>query len=201
MDPVRPLVIAFVASVSVALAGCGGQDEPSRQAQEPTQPTSPCTAPQPAPGSSTPAGPLEAPREVPREGAGPADPASVTVIEGWAKALVQGRIERAAAFFAVPSKVQNGTPVLTVSSQRAAQAFNEALPCGATITETQRAGEYTLVTYELTERPGGDCMGAAGALAFGAIKVSDGKIVEWYRLPGTGGETRPPARPRDTREI
>jgi len=124
----------------------------------------------------------------------------VKVIEGWAKALVQGRIERAAEFFAVPSKVQNGTPVLTVSSQRAAQAFNEALPCGATITKTQRARDFTLVTYELTERPGGDCMGAAGALAFGAIKVRDGKIVEWYRLPGTGGETEPPSLPGDSRE-
>lgn len=201
MVPVRLIVTAFFAAASVALGGCGAQEEPSREARGATPSTTPRTAPKAAPRSAAPAGPLEAPRQVPREGEGPADAASVTVIEGWAKALVEGRIERAATFFAVPSKVQNGTPVLTVSSQRAAQAFNEALPCGATITKTQGAGEYTLVTYELTERPGGDCMGAAGALAFGAIKVKDGKIVEWYRLPGTGGETKPPARPRDTREI
>jgi len=197
MVRVRPLLIPTIVAGILVLTGCGGQDQPTRAQGSTASPPAPSSGPGRAP---RPASPLEAPQAVPRKGAGPADPASVAVIKGWAKALVQGRIARAATFFAVPSKVQNGTPVLTVSSPRAARAFNEALPCGATVTKTQAAGDFTIVTYALTERPGGDCMGAAGALAYGAIKVRDGKIVEWYRLPGTGGETTPPSLPSNSRE-
>jgi hypothetical protein len=196
MGVMRRLLIAQIAAVAAATAaGCGGSAGPDQGARQ----TTPAPA-RSAPGAPRPAGPLEVPSRVPRTGEGAADPASVTVIKGWANALLEGRIEKAAGFFALPSKVQNGTPVLTLSKPRETQAFNDALPCGATVTRTQRAGDFTLVTYKLTERPGGDCMGAAGALAFGAIRVRDGKIVEWYRLPGTGGESKPPSLPSNSRE-
>ena len=45
-----------------------------------------------------------------------------------------------------------------------------------------RAGRYTLVRFRLTERAGGDCHGAAGHTTGGAIRVSRGRIREWYRL-------------------
>ena len=44
-------------------------------------------------------------------------------------------------------------------------------------------GGFTVLRFRLTERVGGDCMGAAGHAARGAIRVRANKIVEWYRLP------------------
>lgn len=33
-------------------------------------------------------------------------------------------------------------------------AFNEALPCGAELIDTESEGRLTIATFELTERPG-----------------------------------------------
>jgi hypothetical protein len=105
------------------------------------------------------------------------------VIAAWSKALRGGHLARAARYFAVPSKVQNGTPVFTLHSRREALVFNATLPCGAIPVATRGARGFTVIRFRLTERVGGDCMGAAGHFARGAIRVSGGKIVEWYRLP------------------
>jgi hypothetical protein len=122
----------------------------------------------------------------------PCDPAA-----GAARldALDQNDIERAAAYFALPSKFQNGTPVLTLDSEQERIAVNVALPCGARATEMRGAGPFTIVSFRLIDRPGGECGQAVGGRARGAIRVARGRIVEWYRLPDVpGGEqTAPPA--------
>ena len=118
------------------------------------------------------------------------------MIRRWLAALNRGDIERAARFFALPSKFQNvGTPVLTVDSERERIAVNLSLTCGARAIEMGGAGPYTIVTFRLVERPGGDCANGAGATARGAIRVARGRITEWYRLPDEpgGAPSAPPA--------
>lgn len=118
-----------------------------------------------------------------RSDGGTADPVSRRVIRKWLGALSGGQIQRAARFFAVPSKVQNGTRVLTLRSPAARIVFNDAFPCGARATRLQHArGGFTIVDFVLTERVGGDCGGGAGGRARSAIRVVAGHIVEWYRL-------------------
>jgi hypothetical protein len=46
-------------------------------------------------------------------------------------------------------------------------------------------GGYTIATFRLTERPGGGCASGVGHSAQTAIRVRDGHIVAWYRLPET----------------
>jgi hypothetical protein len=104
------------------------------------------------------------------------------VIRAWTLALRRGDIVKAAAYFAIPSRVQNATPMLTLVSVNDARAFNVSLPCGARPVRARGAGPFTIVTFRLTERVDGDCMGAAGRLARCAIRVVHGRIVEWYRL-------------------
>src|SRR5437762_544113 len=83
--------------------------------------------------------------------------------------------------WAVPSKVQNGTPVLTLSSRAFVLTFNSSLPCGSVVTAAGGASDgFTIATFRLTQRKGADCDAAAGATARTAIRVRDGKIVEWY---------------------
>ena len=60
--------------------------------------------------------------------------------------------------------------------------MNLSLSCGARAIETGGAGRYTIVTFRLIERPGGECGTGAGQTARGAILVSRGRIREWYRL-------------------
>lgn len=167
-------VIAVVLGAAL-LAGCGS-DTTKPQPSSASRPRTTPPAPQTPPAERIPA-------RVPRRGTGPADPVSTKVIRAWLDALRAGHLDRAARYFAIPSKVQNGTPVLTLHSRRETLVFNATLPCGALADRTQSAGTFTILRFRLTERVGGDCMGAAGHAARGAIRVSHGKIVEWYRLP------------------
>jgi limonene-1,2-epoxide hydrolase len=165
--------ITAVVVAAVLLAGCGGKDEPTSSATTTTRTTPPAQTP-----------PQERiPARVPRRGIGPADPASVRVIRAWLAALREGHVDAAARYFAIPSRVQNGTPVFTLRTRAEALVFNQTLPCGATADAVRSAGSFTIIRFRLTERIGGDCMGAAGHAARGAIRVRGRKIVEWYRLP------------------
>lgn len=112
------------------------------------------------------------------------------VISGWADALRSGDVARAVSFFAVPSTVQNGGPLLRLGSPRAVRAFNLALPCGARVLRTQRLHGYVLAEFVLTERKGaggGQCGSGVGGKASTAFLVRGGKIVQWRRIPGLPG--------------
>jgi hypothetical protein len=189
----RLSVLAVWGALAAAGAvGCGGSDPPTANSTDTTPGTPPVTTETTTPAAS----PLDLPRTVPDRATGPADRASTRVIRRWLAAL-NGDVTRAAHFFALPSKFQNtGTPVLTVDSERERIAVNLSLTCGARAIETGGAGRYTIVTFRLIDRPGGDCGTGTGGTARGAILVARGRIREWYRLPDEpGGTPAPPAAP------
>ena len=179
----RPLLP--IALCALALASCGGSNgKPGRATTQP-----------PLDNVST------LPERVPLKATAAADPARVAVVRAWAKALRAGDIARASALWALPSKVQNGTPVLTLSRRADVRAFNGTLPCGSVVTSAGSAGGgFTIATFRLTGREGGDCDGA-GASARCAILVRGGRIVEWYRLPDDPDAPRPAPDAPDVESI
>jgi hypothetical protein len=185
-----PSLAALLALGAGVVAGCGGGDPAVITIQGQVGGGPPPGATPPVPRA------FQVPPGVPRASDGqPTDAVSRRVIRKWLSALRQGDIARAARFFAVPSKVQNGTPVLTLRSPRARAAFNENFPCGARATKLEHAGRgFTVVEFVLTQRVGADCGSGTGNTARSAIRVARGHIVEWYRLddltvpvPGPGG--------------
>ncbi len=152
--------------LATALAGCGGTSSIDGRSDQNKQP-----ATKPSVAKRAPAGPAR-------------------VITGWADALRGGDVERAVSFFAVPSTVQNGGPLLRLGSPGAVRAFNLALPCGAKVLRTQNLHGYLLAEFVLTERKGtggGQCGSGVGGKASTAFLVRDGKIVQWRRIPGLPG--------------
>lgn len=190
----RRLLALSAVLCAAGLAACGddGGETGTSGAVDPSGTPAPRTTPQtPGPGTapSPPAGdPLALPPGVPttpvRDRTSDEDR---RVIQGWLRALSAGDIAGAASFFAQPSRVQNGTPVITLRSAADRAAFNFALPCGAQGVRLGSRDGYTVVEFRLTDRPGGDCGAATGQGARGAIRVDDGKITEWYRLPDDPG--------------
>jgi hypothetical protein len=188
----RAIAAVLAVAVAAAAAGCGSS---SRSRASGSQDSTTAAPPAQEHAPIQPQSDLAIPRRVPRVGTGPSDPKARRVIRAWLDALNHDDIERAASYFALPSKFQNGTPVLTVDTEQERIAVNVALPCGAKATGMRGAGPFTIVSFRLVDRPGGECGQAVGGGARGAIRVAGGKIVEWYRLPDVpGGEqTAPPA--------
>jgi hypothetical protein len=180
---------ALLAALTVAAAvGCGGASKSS--------PSPPPQTVADDPGPTPPVSDLALPPGVPDESTGPATNASRRVINNWLKALRHGDVKRAAHYFALPSKFQNATPVLTVNSEQERIAVNVSLSCGAVATDMGGAGVYTIVKFRLTKRPGGNCGTGVGGTVRGAIRVERSKIKEWYRLPDEpGGEQQAPPAP------
>jgi hypothetical protein len=179
---------ALVALSVVAAVGCGSSKHSSPSPAPQTVATPPAQTP--------PTSDLALPPGVPDEPTGPAADASRRVINNWLKALRHGDVKRAAHYFALPSKFQNVTPVLTVNSERERIAVNTSLSCGAVATEMGGAGVYTIVKFRLTKRPGGKCGTGVGGTVRGAIRVERHKIKEWYRLPDQpGGQQEAPPAP------
>lgn len=179
----------------VALAGCGDKDAPGRAAEPPTDqraaPGSPgdqATPPgRPAPESAEPDPQdllsLLVPEGVPTEADGePADRDDLAVVKRWLAALTRGDIPAAADTFADGAMVQNLQPPVRLRDRAARIAFNEQFPCGAEIVDASSVKGYLVVTYRLTDRADSPCDGPGGRAA-GTIKVEDGKMTEWYRLP------------------
>ncbi|MGI8874512.1 MAG: hypothetical protein ACR2KP_09315 [Egibacteraceae bacterium] len=117
------------------------------------------------------------------------------VIRTWAERLRAGDVEGAATLWAVPSRAANGSPPLELSTREAVKAFNEAFPCGSVVTD-MRPGQdgFTFTDFRLTTREGADCQGAEGGEASAAIRVRDGRITDWLRLPDDGTPTPPGGR-------
>ncbi len=128
---------------------------------------------------------------------GGADQKSVRVIEGWAGALADGNVEKAASYFAIPSTVANGAEPVRIRDRGDAETFNESLPCGAELVEAQGHAGFILATFELKERPGpGRCGTGTGEKAGTAFRIEGGEIAEWRRIPvpgedGEGGGAEP----------
>lgn len=172
---------AAAAAAALVLAGCGGGAGGSASAPATaTLRTQPAPAPPPV---RTAPDPLALPPGIPRAGTGTADAAAQRVIRGWLARLRHGDVDGAAGLVADGARVQNGTPVLTLGSRRARRAWVGSFPCGARAVSFSARRGYTIVGFVLTERAGGDCMGAAGHTARGAIAVRGGRITGWYRLP------------------
>jgi hypothetical protein len=181
----RTAVALLVAVAAAGTLGCGshaGSGGTTAAADDPA----------PVPARSD----LALPPEVPDRATGPARAEARRVIKAWLRALRKGDVTRAARYFALPSKFQNSTAVLTIDSDLERVAINGSLPCGAIATAMGSAGVYTIVTFRLTKRPGGDCGKGVGGTARSAIRVERGKITEWYRLPSEpGGEQQAPVPP------
>lgn len=124
-----------------------------------------------------------------------ADPAAVKVIRRWSDALRRSDVALASSLWAAPSKVQNGTPLLTLRSRAAVRLFNDSLSCGSRLVSAVRAAHgFTLAVFKLTQRPGADCGSGTGNRARAAIRVRGGRIAEWYRLSDDPADPAP-ARP------
>jgi hypothetical protein len=126
---------------------------------------------------------------------GGADPEEARVIDEWSTALREGDVEAAADLWQIPSFAQNGPPGLQLTSREDVIAFNESLPCGAELLEAETTGEYTIATFELTERPGpGECGEGVGNTAKTAFGISDdGEIERWIRV--VDSDDQPPLAP------
>lgn len=158
---VRSFPLALLALTAIALAACGASDRDQATTTAPNQ--------DPAEASD-------------------ANPADVEVIDAWAKALREGDVRAAAAYFAIPSVAQNG-PTIRIGSRTDARLFNFSLPCGAVLVEAESRGRFTTATFRLTERPGaGTCGQGTGGEAQTAFVIEDGKITEWRRV---APDTRP----------
>src|SRR4051812_40761951 len=190
-----------MALVLVTLAGCGGGGDrgaaraPATATREQPPPTA--TGGATTPPSTTPApanDPFALPAGVPTRATAPADEADLRVVRAWARDLTRGRIERAARRFAFGAKVQNTTPVLTLRTKVERRIFTESFPCGSTVEGARGAKGYALVTFRLSDRAGSKCSGS-GALAAAAIKVRDGRMIAWYRLPDPGAPAADPGTP------
>jgi hypothetical protein len=112
------------------------------------------------------------------------DPAAARVVRDWADTLRRGDVSGAAGYFAVPSVVANGSAPVRLSSRLAIRRFNASLPCGARLIDTQPAPQgFLIATFLLTERPGaGECGSGTGHSARTAVRVRDGRIVDWLRV-------------------
>jgi hypothetical protein len=186
----RALALTAVLAAT-GVGGCGG----GRASTDAVNSTDTTPANGVAGGTQSVPPDLALPRDVPQRATGPAKRESVRVIRRWLRALDRGDVDRAARYFALPSKFQNtGTPVLHIDSEEERIAVNLSLSCGARAERTGGAGPYTIVLFRLVERsgPGGGCGSGVGATARGAILVSGGLIREWYRLPD---EPTPPPAP------
>ena len=121
-----------------------------------------------------------------------ADPGAVQVIRQWSDALRRNDVALASSLWATPSKVQNGTPLITLRSAAAVRLFNDSLSCGSRLVSALRAPHgFTVAVFKLTKRPGGDCGSGTGHTARTAIRVRNGKIADWYRLPDSPGDAVP----------
>jgi hypothetical protein len=170
--PRQPWLAGALIAVLLGAASCGsGNGDGDRTAATPS-PTATPAAPEPGAGSESQSKPAEP------------DPADVEVVRAWADTLRHGRVRDAARYFALPSRVSNGTPPLKLETRAEAEFFNRTLPCGARLIDTEPASRgFFIATFRLTERPGpGECGTGTGETARTAFRVRDEHITDWLRV-------------------
>lgn len=166
---------AAVTALALGAVACGGGDGGDRRAD-----ATPSATAEPETSAE--------PESTPDAGAGtrssPPDPADVRIVRAWADTLRAGRVHAAARYFAVPSLVSNGTPPIKLETRAEAEFFNQTLPCGAKLIDTEAAPHgFFIATFRLTERPGpGECGSGAGETARTAFRVRRGHITDWLRV-------------------
>lgn len=176
---VAALLLVLAAAVGLTTGGSGDDDTGGESARVRTDPI---------PQRPLPQGPSARPTRPPA--------GAQRVIERWLAAVRRSDFERAASYFAVPARVQNGGPPRTLDNPALVIAWNATLPCGARLTRaTGAAGGFTVAEFVLTDRRGSSCGSGTGAPAASAIKVEDGRITEWYRLPDGAPPPGEPVRP------
>jgi hypothetical protein len=175
--------------VLAILAGCGDDKQPARPVP---------AAPAPARHRPTDAqvrDALRLPARVPLRPSGPARGEDVAVVRSWLVELSRGQVKRAAQRFALPARFQNFGAVAVIRTPLQALAITASLPCGARMTAAGGANGFVVYEARLIERPGGDCGAGVGGIVRGAVRVRDGRMTEWYRLPD---RSRPRAGQRVT---
>ncbi len=183
---------------------CGGNDANQTQGanprpQEDERRSSPALPPGgPAQPGARPRSPLDLPAGVPDRGTGSPPAGTERVVRAWTAAVRKADFPAAARLFARRARVQNGTPVLVLQDRAAATRWNALLPCGAQVTRTQGAADgFAIVRFRLVDRRGADCGAGTGGEARIAVRVRDGRITDWFRLP-EGGRSAPPAESVET---
>jgi len=175
--PTRPLAALTAAALALGLAACGGGDG----GEGATSATDRATRTSPRGGDIEPSGVAVG---------------DLAVVRAWASTLQRGDVAGAARFFALPSAVSNGTRPIALRTRAQARAFNRSLPCGADVISARAARDgFFVVTFRLTERPGGDCGDGIGNTARAAFHVSDGLIDHWLRVEDLEGAPAAPGTP------
>jgi hypothetical protein len=194
--PRRLFVTVLLCALALGACGGGADGERDRAARTSTEERGRQATP------TVPGGSLAIPSKVPLRSSGKGDPAAITVIRLWTDALRRSDVDAASALWAVPSKVQNGTPVLTLASRSDVRLFNDSLSCGSRLVSALGGSNgFTVARFVLTNRPGADCGTGVGNHARTAILVREGKIAEWYRLPEDPDAPRPaPQQPAEPQE-
>ena len=153
---------AAVALTLVALAGCGGEDEPRL-----------------GEGSDA----------APQGGPAPGQGSDERVIREWNTAVNSGEYERAADLFERGAVVEQLGEV-ELATRADAIAFNRSLPCRADVTDVEEQGGATVAAFSLREGRSGGC--EEGGTARVRFVIREGLIREWRQLPEPGaapGET------------
>jgi hypothetical protein len=107
--------------------------------------------------------------------------AELKVIRAWSEAQRRGRVAEAAALFAVPSHVADGTHLeRRLGDREAILDFVRSLTCGGKFLSARRGfPSEVIATFRLTELPGGTCGEAVGQRFDTAFVVERGLIQNW----------------------
>jgi hypothetical protein len=106
------------------------------------------------------------------------------VIRAWSEAQRRGRVEEAAALFAVPATVADGVHLEhSLDDRDAILDFVRSLTCGGKLVEARRGFTSTVIaTFRITELPGGStCRKVVGKRIDTTFVVERGLIQQWKR--------------------
>ena len=158
----------LVPLLALALGACGGMSDSERFNL--TTPGVDDTIVRTMPGS-----------EEPR--VGKPTKAELKVIRAWSEAQRRGRVQEAAALFAVPATVADGIHLEhSLGDRDEILDFVRSLTCGGKFVSARRGFPSTVIaTFRITELPGGTCGKAVGRLFDTAFVVERGLIQRWKR--------------------